>query len=450
LDQTDPPLLPPPPPEQADHGARWIIAALLAAGAAVRLAWTIRGRLTPTPSEMFNISRAFATTGRLADAYAPGSGLTAHGLPGMPLAAGSVYRLLGVGTPAAELTLSLIALLLVGAALIVLDDAFRRLGAPRLARLCAIAVVALAPLNIASEMVEFRVWEGAVTTLALAVMLRAALALDAAKARPSWTALAAFAAGAALMGMVSQPAALIGFGLLGLLALRRRGIGALVAMAVASAVLLAAVSLPWALRNQAALGERVWGRSSVGFNLAIGFNDRALDTAHPKAEYLKRLDEVDPYQSAYALQQLKAAGGEVAYDRLWKARTYAWIGRRPVDAVRLIIRHLAQFYFPPRWFWTVYSDRGGGGVAIKQALVWGLSLLGLAGLGVELVRRNWRYLYVAAALALATAPYLLAQPMLRYRYPTYAVLLFLTAGLVCRIIAIAREPRPRPAPAEAP
>ena len=70
---------------------------------------------------MFFVARAYAETGRLADAYGPGSGLTAHVTPIMPILAGLVYRLTGVGTPAGAAALTLISIVLVGIGIVALN-----------------------------------------------------------------------------------------------------------------------------------------------------------------------------------------------------------------------------------------------------------------------------------------------------------------------------------------
>ena len=431
--------VPPRPDARAatpDRGRllRWAIPLLLAVGLALRLTWVLHGRLKPTPSEMFNISRAFATTGRLADAYGPGRGSTAHALPVTPWISGTVYRLLGVGTQPAELALSFLALAFVGISFLALNEAFRSLQVPRFARLGALAILALAPLNFALETVEFRVWEGGEAAAGLALVLWAVLEFDAAETRVSWMSLALLAAASAFLAMISQATALAGFGLVGLLSFRQRGIRGLAGAAALCALFLAAVSLPWALRNQAVLGEMIWSRTNFGFNLAIGFHDGALHPADPRAAFLDRLRAVDPYQSPEALKQLKAIGGEAAYSRLWTARTIAWIEQHPFDALQLAVRHFVDFYFPARWEWNVYSDRGQG-AGLKQALLWAMSLLAFCSLAARITARDWRYLYVATALALVAAPYVLVQPVLRYRYPIVGVLVFLTVDVLCRAAA---------------
>lgn len=49
---------------------------------------------------------------------------------------------------------------------------------------------------------------------------------------------------------------------------------------------------------------------------------------------------------------------------------------------------------------------------------------------MRLVGRDWRYIYVAAALLLPMLPYVVAEPWIRYRYPIAGILVFLAADLV--------------------
>jgi hypothetical protein len=67
------------------------------------------------------------------------------------------------------------------------------------------------------------------------------------------------------------------------------------------------------------------------------------------------------------------------------------------------------------------------------------------GMGVRISGRDWRYLYVAAALFLPVLPYAVVQPIIRYRYPIGTLLVFLAADMVWRTSALllkrpSREP----------
>ena len=170
-------------------------AGLLIIGAAIRLAWVFHNGFGIIPSEGFYEAAAFGSKGELADAYGPGSGLTAHLSPGMPLLVGTIYRFLGVATPTAEFALSCVSLAFIYISFLALDAAFRRLGVEPIARIAAIAVLALAPLNIFFEMKGFRHWEGSFAAAGIGLCLARALALDALDGRPYWRELVLLAGG---------------------------------------------------------------------------------------------------------------------------------------------------------------------------------------------------------------------------------------------------------------
>jgi hypothetical protein len=406
---------------------RWTVGILIL-GAALRFAWLIHDRFRVVDSEAFFEARAFATKGELADAYSLGSGLTAHLSPGMPLMVGTVYRWLGAGAPQAEFVLACLSLAFIYVSFLATNGAFKRLGTAPIARIGALAVLALLPLNLYTEMHEFRHWEGAIAAAAIALCLARALELDGEERRPSWLDLGVLAAGGALLSLFSLPAALACFAILGLLALRTRGWTGFVGAAAASAALLVAISYPWALRNEAAVGARVWTRTNFGINFALGYHDKAISPSDEWQVFLDRLREVSPFLHPAALANLKAAGGEVAYDRLLTARTQEWINQHPMGALEIAARHVREFYFPSRWmFWA-----GPIPVALKQAAIWGIALIGFVGLGDRLARRDWRFAYVAAPLVVLMLPYVLGLPILRYRYPIGGLLAFLAADMTWR------------------
>lgn len=413
-------------------------------GLLIRAVWVVAGdKLKAGNSEMFFVTRAFALTGQFADAYRPGSGLTAHVSPVMPWYAGMIYRVFGVGTPAGEIALMVIAMGFIGVSIFAVDAVMRRLESPAPARLAALAFVCLVPMYFTIELQAFRTWEGAVAAAGIALVLAVTMKLDAQETPPAWSALGALALAIGLLSLASQPAALACYGCLGLLALRRRGVVALLATAALSAVLLAAVSYPWAVRNEAIFGEKVWSRTNFGFNFALGFHDAAVDPADPRKVLVDRMAEVDPYTSDKAYDAMKASGGELAYSKYWTERTKTWIAAHPAGAVRIGARHLGEFYFPPRWQWSIYNDRGRG-VEMRQAIIWVTTLLGFAAVGWRLLSRDWRALYLTAALLLPAAPYVLAQPILRYRYVVTTLLVYLAADLVWRLVMAALS-RTRPA-----
>ena len=156
-------------------------------------------------------------------------------------------------------------------------------------------------------------------------------------------------------------------------------------------LLFVAVSYPWALRNEAVFGEKVWTRSSFGFNFALGYHDKAISPSDELKVFHDRLGESSPFLSPTGLASLKAAGGEIAYNRLSIARTEEWIGKHPAGALKIAPRHAREFYFPSRWMFYGAGRRVAG---FKQAVMWTIAFIGFIGLGVRLARRDWRYIYI--------------------------------------------------------
>jgi hypothetical protein len=126
---------------------------------------------------------------------------------------------------------------------------------------------------------------------------------------------------------------------------------------------------------------------------------------------------------------VRAAGGEIGYNRLSIARTEAWMGQHPSGALKIAARHVREFYFPPRWMFFAGNPKFS---PLRQAWVWTVAFVGFLSLGVKLARKDWRYVYVGAPLLLLMLPYVLAQPILRYRYPVGGFLVFLAADMVWR------------------
>jgi hypothetical protein len=417
------------------------VAALIAfLGILLRVAWVAKdGRIVPVDSEMLWVARSFATTGQLADAYGPGTGRTAHVAPVMPVFAGTIYRLFGITSLLSEIILITAGLLVVAFSVWTVDRAVSRLGAPAVVRLAGLAIFVLAPLNLSLEMLNFRVWEGAVAAAGVGGALAFVLWRETQPGLVGWREAVLLSLLGGVMTMISPPAALAIYGLLGLLFWRTRGFLAAIPAAALSLVLMIVISLPWAIRNEAIFGEKVWSRTNFGFNFALGFHDAAVAPTDPRGVFVNRLAEIDPYTSKHALATLKAVGGEQAYSKLWSDRTKAWISNHPLGAAEIAGRHAFEFYFPPRWFWSVYSDNATA-LAPRQALIWIISIGAWLAVASRLLAKDWRYLYVLAVLTLPAAPYIMAQPILRYRYPIVALMTYLAIDLAWRIAARALGP----------
>jgi hypothetical protein len=81
--------------------------------------------------------------------------------------------------------------------------------------------------------------------------------------------------------------------------------------------------------------------------------------------------------------------------------------------------------------WDAGAEKSGS-APFKQTMIWIISFAGFIGLGVRLACRDWRYIYVAAALLLPMLFYVLGEPIIRYRFPVGGLLAFLASDLVWR------------------
>lgn len=415
---------------------------LLLLGATARLTWVML--FAPhgfADGEIANVAMAFARTGILADAFTAGQGPTAHVLPIPPLIAGLIYRAFGLRSAVSEAILAGLATTTVLTSYALLYRIFGMVGTPRWARLTGLAVACLLPLNFRLETVEFRIWEGAFgVTLALAYLL--ALLEVERRSEPRLPTIAAMSLAAAVVLFVSPALGVAAYAcslllLIDKLPVRRWP----TAVAVACAG-LAIVLLPWSTRNSAVLGEPVLLRSDFGLELALGNNPAAAAAttqADDRRAFRARIEEIHPYNRPAGIEAMRRAGGEVAYARALGVTTKAWIAAHPAAFARLSLKHLGQYFFPPAWQWSAYSNGdvapGGRALGPKLAVHWLLAAAGIAGALLASFRAWRRYRYVAMMLFLPALPYMIVQPVLRYRYIMFGLSIYFAADLLAYLVA---------------
>ncbi|KAB7643697.1 hypothetical protein F3168_15410 [Polymorphobacter fuscus] len=352
-------------------------------------------------------------------------------LPLPPVYAGLIYRALGVHAPAAELVLAGSAIALVMAGYALFYRAFGLMGMPRPWRIAALAALCLVPLNMQLEIETFRIWEGGLSVAVAALFLWGLLTLER-RAEVGWGAIIAMALLAALLFFISPPLGLAGYLgalllLIGRLPLRRWAGAAGIAVAA-----LALLIAPWAWRNQQVMGEALPLRSNAGLELALGNHPAAAGPGDPRAVFKARLDEIHPFESDSAFAAMQAAGGEIAYARGLGTTAKDWITSHPADFARLCGRHLRDFFFPPAWLWNVYSGASRG-TMVKVVINALLSAAALTGALVAGIAAWRRYRFAILMLVVPTLPYVIVQPVLRYRYIIYALSVFFAADLASRL-----------------
>lgn len=418
----------------SEERARRIMFMTVLAGVALRFIWLFTGgHLQPLGGESQNVAVALATGHGFANAYTPTSGPTAHLSPTTPALAALVYTLLGPTTPASEAVLSTLAIGAVAAGVVLLYECMKELGVAILPRLAAVLIVSVFPFQFALEVVEFRTWEaGAATALALGILL-AVLKSDRSPDLP-WPRLFLLGAACGSLAMISPGPALACSAAFGLLLLRR---GKFIQWPVGVAAVMVttlALAYPWALRNEHVMGERIWMRSTMGIQKAMTYADGVLST-DPSQFYNARHRALMPvYPDNY--QRLLAAGGEVAYFHELGRQADAWIASHPEAIPQIWLRNLRDFYLPPERFYNRFGGKAQLGEARRFVTI-ALSLAGLASLLGMILSRHWRYLYLAALIFVASAPYIMTYPLMRYRYIISYALVFLALDGAWRVATYA-------------
>lgn len=404
-----------------------LLVALMFAGAALRAWAVVRGNYYRSPEgEMYNIAVSFAKTGNLAGAFSETSGPTAHVMPLPPIVAGSILRMFNEHAIAAEMLLAILAMGTIATTWALFYKTFTITGMDRDWALRAVAFLAIIPVYFYAEAVEFRTWEGAQAALILAAGLcLLAIAEDRNRmtARVSATLIAVIAVGLAISPIISAGLAAC----LGLFFIRRGRFQAAAGAAVATACAAAAVLTPWTIRNEVRLNHPVVLRSNLGLVLASAYNGAAADAAfspNRESKFPRYLAVINPFGTSRAYQAMVRLGGEVRYNALLERRALGWMDANPRETALLALRYGLDFLFTPHAIWTFYTPQT---VQTRfSAAVSGLvSVLGLTGLWFAFRRGQAMALYAATVIAMTTAFYMLSQPLPRYHYLIYALLVFL-------------------------
>lgn len=400
---------------------RWPIVILMLFGITERVGWNLVRSVSGETGEAHNIAVALANGAGFADAYRIGQGPTAHMLPVSPLIAGSAYRLLGVNSEAAEIFLACWAIALAIGTYLLLYRAFTRLDVSKYARLGALAVGCVAPVYIGQEAVDFRSWEGGLAVLLSALILDRLLTLDR-NSPPNMHTIVLMALLNALLFFVNPALGLGAYACSAIFCLRVLPPRRLATAVVTATAALALFLGPWVVRNAASVGAPILLRSNAGLELALAIHPHALDAGDRRGIFLARLRAIHPAQSDTAYRSMLATGGEVAYSRMLGEQTKRWIEKHPTDTVLLASLHLRQTFAPERWQFGIFGSSLLIGLRAEIASIVGL--LGLTGIGLGLYRHRPAWAYPAM---LVLAPALLVslfQPVPRYTYLFYPLLLF--------------------------
>lgn len=427
--------IPSPLIQFATRHERLLVTGTLAGGVGLRLAWLAfrPGGLLPSTAEPEGVAVSLVTSGQFADAFRAGSGATAHLSPLMPWVIASVYRLFGIATPAAEVVLSALAIGLIAASFYFIYRAMTLLGSPILARLGALFVVALVPMQLPLEAKELKVWEAPLCLALVSAVLAYCIYLHALP-KVKWRDTVPIMPVVAILFVASPVASIVLLAILVVLTVSRVEPRRWLATVVLVSILTGALVAPWIIRNQQVMHRTIVTRSNGNLELALAYSDTLLNGADRKAAYLARLNEIHPMPlggGGYAA--MRAAGGEVAYyDRLGVDARH-WMSSHPEGTLRLLARHVGQYIVPPEWFFATWPATGEAHAAgLRRWLLAVPALISLLAWPF-LIRADRRYLYLLIAVVLLMLPYIVVQPILRYRYLNSTLFMFVAFDVLGRM-----------------
>lgn len=404
------------------------MAALTVAGVLLRSAWALY-RPSNYSGEAQGVARAFAQGRGLADPYFAGSGPSAHLMPTTPVLAGSLYQLLGVGT-LAEVILQLLAFVEVFTAYALLALCFHLLAVPRRVILATFGFLALVPVFMGPETLDYRYWDGALASLLLALAILATVHPK----RPKRLVSVGMGLLVAVACFVSPPVGIASIFMMAARCVIDRE-WRVAALVTASFIAFAtAIFTPWAMRNERVLGSPVLLRSNLGLELAIGYSPAAARD-DSKLAFDQRLAEIHPTISR-AAQARYMAMGEVTYFNALKVQTLAWIAGHPAESVRLSLRHVRQMIAPMAWEFEIGSGFGSGVRSVIYSVLGICGLLGALGLAIWVDRR---FLYPLIAVVTIVLCYFPFQPVARYLYLNYALLAYCTSAALWVVLDHAKR-----------
>ena len=230
--------------------------------------------------EMERVAISWAEQGRLADAFADGSGDTAHVGPLYPMLLGSVYRMLGTDAYHRFICRSYLGILATCLGIALIPTLAAMLSFDRQAGLAAGIVLAVAPTFFWLEIVGD--WEQSTTALVLIVLLMLFIRLHDSQWR-SWLLVAMGGLSTGLATLFS-PTLAPAFALMIVAESLSGGTHSLRRMIPRVAILacIAALTMvPWTIRNYRAFGGVVPTRSSFGMNLWMGNNPESIGRSSP-------------------------------------------------------------------------------------------------------------------------------------------------------------------------
>jgi hypothetical protein len=349
-------------------------------------------------NEAVRIAEAVALRGQYADPYgAMRTGPTAHYTPGYPLLVALEFILFGTGKLGFAVAYHINGIL-TAAQYALLPLLAAVLDVPPLWGFAGGMVGALIPFNFLSEATG--PGESLVGVVFILIVI---LTLHTGK-KGEWS----FGRGllhGLLWGvtlLVGPTALLLLIPVLLVLAVTYRGRLRALAGYTVALVLGAAVAIsPWVIRNDRVLGAPIVFRSNLGLELAVAYNDTAAATQYADVNNQTAF-HTHPYTNLDEARQVLDLG-EVRYMHLKMEDAKSWVAGHPVRAAQLTLERSFLFFFPitPR--------------PLQSLAIWGLTLLGIAGLPVLWRRSRFAAATIAAIWLMFPVLYSLLQFTARYR-----------------------------------
>ena len=299
-------------------------------------------------TEEVAIAHSLAAHHGFSDPFRVPTGPTAHSSPAYPFILSLVYRAAPRDGHAAELIKEALATLVASAQFALLPLIAVGAGLPLAAGIVAGLLGALLPLHPYLEVKGewTAAWCGLVLLLLTLILLRSWQAK-----LESWVAAIGrgLAFGVSLWFTPVFLPVIAGWLVVELWLSRRRIIRHAARALLVSGGMMAILQVPWAIRNDRALGRPVWSRDNLGLELQLAFGDYSrpyyLDTRANLAA--NGAEFAHPNASAREAAELRQRG-EIAYNAVKLDQARAWISAHPARALELIGMRTVEFWFPLR------------------------------------------------------------------------------------------------------
>jgi hypothetical protein len=377
--------------------------------------------LNASPGEMGLTAINILTKGYMGNPYLVETGPTAHVSPLLAYAIASIYFLFGENSVLSRVVLSVIASIEYGLSaylcLGVVETVCKRKGS---AVLVATGLLVLTSFYLFSSAIYFRQWDQPTAAFILIGAWRIqAGAEESVGVTPATTLKLAILTGA---GALFSPALLFPLaGSLSLVLVRQGRAASIVLHLCLAATVVAAILVPWGMRNEQTFGRFILTRSNFGLELAAGNANGSNGISGVGEGWL--LHPHDHLDAATRMAEI----GEMRYMDEMKTVGLAWIAQNKVRFVILTLLRIKDcFTLSPGWVPLV-------GEAVPAALVIVFCLAKLAAMvGAVVFRRRLAELVFYCLLPMA--PYFITH--VNGRYPFVVLFTFIACETACKSFQI--------------